>query len=234
MSTYKPNRKLYMSLLASSIVVTLIALIIPSCNPWFTVVTGIGCGGIASVIVAWLIEAANCREKKTRSKEVYEILWTCLTFCAYSYASMYKTMYETEQKKIEGKHTWLEWKNMLISNLQKTPENKGPEKLKSVFMNYSGDILTQMKYFTAQRSQLIADGFMTSNDYYLLHEIKQKVELCETMMSHGTYKETAYFLSSLGRSLEHFFNQNSELKKYNTLAFNDLVDLVEEEEKANN
>ena len=63
MNIYKVNWRLYLALLIVSLCIALGALAIPMDNPWFTIITSIGCGGVASVLVAWLTDINNCKER---------------------------------------------------------------------------------------------------------------------------------------------------------------------------
>lgn len=71
---FKPNRKLYMWMLFISMIITLCSMFIPQDDRCFVVVTGVGCGAIASSIVAWLIDEANCRRDAERVRYNQELL----------------------------------------------------------------------------------------------------------------------------------------------------------------
>ena len=225
--------RLYLSILLLSLSLTMLSLIIPMTSPLFTVVTGIGCGGVASVIVAWLIEVENCREKGEKSKAIYGIPWASLTLFVYSYATMYQELYG-ERLNIDSekpKHTWIEWKDMLVSALNETPDDDASEKLRRLFDLSSKEAVEQIRFISHHRSQLMADGLLSAEMFQSLHNICQEIELCETMIKHGTCKDIAYFLTSLGASLASFFKQDDVLKHYNEISFYDLVDFVNESEK---
>ena len=90
---YEPNRRLFIPLLVLFIGVTCCASMFPMNNPWFNIITGIGSGGIASVVIAWLIEAANCKEKEEKDEAIYSIPWASLSMFAYSYACTSASVY---------------------------------------------------------------------------------------------------------------------------------------------
>ena len=133
MSKYRPDRMLYLSLLLFAMGITVFAMIIPISCPWFTVVTGIGCGGIASVIVAWLIDEANSREKEKRSRAIYAIPWAELSVLAYCYSIFYHVLNDEDLDIKKDKHTWSEWKNMLVSKLNENANEEVSDKFKTVF-----------------------------------------------------------------------------------------------------
>ena len=118
MNTIKPNRRFYSILLCAAVLVSVIAVFIPMLNPWFTIITGIGCGGIASVIVAWLVDEANCSSISKRNMEIHSLLWAALSLFAYSYTNMYKVLHEEEKECEEERLTWLEWRQKVINDLK--------------------------------------------------------------------------------------------------------------------
>lgn len=69
---YSSNKTLYIPLLLIAIVMTLSFLLIDYSSKCFTITSGIGCGGIASVIVAWLIDVANCRQQNKQNDDFLE------------------------------------------------------------------------------------------------------------------------------------------------------------------
>ena len=66
---YKPNQRLYCLLLAGSLAFLAFSVLLPYSSKWFTVLSGIGCGGIASVAVAWMIDIANCKHKEAINED---------------------------------------------------------------------------------------------------------------------------------------------------------------------
>ena len=69
---YRIDHKLYFLLLCVSLLITFIAAFIPVNCIWFTIFTGIGCGGIASVCIAWLIEIENCKKRNLMNQELID------------------------------------------------------------------------------------------------------------------------------------------------------------------
>ena len=69
-----PNNKLYIWLLLGAIVLTGLSLLVQECKTAFTIWISITCGVIASIVVAWLIDAANCRQLNKKASEHRETL----------------------------------------------------------------------------------------------------------------------------------------------------------------
>lgn len=70
----KSNNLLYLALLAASLMAFGFSFCFSSADREFTLLSSIGCSGIVSVLVAWLIERANERIQKTHDREIVELL----------------------------------------------------------------------------------------------------------------------------------------------------------------
>lgn len=70
----KSNNWLYLLLMAASLAACGFSFCFSSSERGFTLLSSIGCSGIVSVLVAWLIERANERIQKTHDKEIVELL----------------------------------------------------------------------------------------------------------------------------------------------------------------
>ena len=70
----KSNNLLYLALLAAPLMAFGFSFCFSSADREFTLLSSIGCSGIVSVLVAWLIERANERIQKTHDREIVELL----------------------------------------------------------------------------------------------------------------------------------------------------------------
>ena len=225
-----PNVKLYSRIFCWSALITVCAVFFPASSRWFTVIAGIGCGGIASTIVAWLIESANYYEKEERCKAIYASTRGCLEFYVSAYAPMYYRI-DPAALYFEEKHTWIKWNELLISKMRETPKDKVSEELIELFEDESTVLLKELQFISSQKSLLMIEGLISKNTFVFFSDISQKLELCRSVMKYGTCNGTAQSLSSLGESLAALFRNDDELKIYNDIEFHDLVDFYEESEK---
>ena len=65
-----PNKRLYPLLFSVSLLITIVALLIPADSKWFSLLSSIGCGAVASVLIAWLVELSNWRADRIRKTEI--------------------------------------------------------------------------------------------------------------------------------------------------------------------
>lgn len=70
----KSNSLLYIALLIASLTAFGFSFCFSPAERGFTLLSSIGCSGIVSVLVAWLIERANERIQKTHDREIVELL----------------------------------------------------------------------------------------------------------------------------------------------------------------
>lgn len=78
---FAPNNKLYFALFFGAIILTGASICFKDDKVVFTICTSIACGGIASIIVAWLLDVANCREKNAKTNRnteaIYDRIFNC-------------------------------------------------------------------------------------------------------------------------------------------------------------
>ena len=70
----KSNNWLYLVLMAASLTAFGFSFCFSSTEREFTLMSSIGCSGIVSVLVAWLIERANERMQQNHDREIVELL----------------------------------------------------------------------------------------------------------------------------------------------------------------
>lgn len=75
MKIYKPNHKLYIRLITVAVILVGVTVFISDNSRWFAVLTGLGCGGVSSILVAWLLDVANCKHKNIIINDVFSKLF---------------------------------------------------------------------------------------------------------------------------------------------------------------
>lgn len=72
--TKKSNNGLYTFLLLASLIILGLSFCFSSTDRGFTLLSSLGCSGIVSVLVAWLIERANEQIQKNHDRQIVEML----------------------------------------------------------------------------------------------------------------------------------------------------------------
>ena len=142
---FRPNRMLYITLLIIALVLTLLCITIPQISPWFAIGTGICCGAVASIIVAWLIDIYNCNQASARAIEHRDILFN------NQYCEDYQDM-----KK------WYEWIRCAYDQTIKTPDFCS--EFNRIISQFLGNIKEQTLNIQCQESLLLEFGIICGED----------------------------------------------------------------------
>ena len=145
---------LYITLLAVFFIITGSSFFI-SCSRWNNIVVGIGSGGIASVIVAWLIDFRNNKKQEIESKAKYEAI-------IMQFVDIYKRLLWVTANEcnisIEGEewsfYDWLQFLKDIASNCPKD----GQQSMNTRCSRISSNIVLlqeQIKTFQLQSVTLI-------------------------------------------------------------------------------
>ncbi len=172
---------LYLILFALSCIIVLCSFLISN-ESWNTIMVSIGCGGIASVFVAWLIDWQNYRNRKIENEKKFEMI-------LQRYVNIYRRLVWTTINECHGlyqkdeRHNLREWLSILsdetrYSQFQKVSMERRCERL-------SANLYVIRKYieeFQGQSATLIL------NDYPRIEEI---LSFFETQQVHiwGSLKQ---------------------------------------------
>lgn len=110
-AVYKPNHGLYGLLLAAAVVIALLAALIPQSNPLFSILIGVGSGGIASVIVAWLIDNSTCKQNNKKAEDTQKLIFSPIRSSIESAIEFFalQCIHSGNIQDFNCKKTWLDW-----------------------------------------------------------------------------------------------------------------------------
>lgn len=156
-----PHRKLYCVLLVISFLFTTVFLFIPQSSSAFTIGTGIGCGGIASTIVAWLIDEANSKRDKSRITKNRDILFNRL-FAAFDNGLQLLIISSFDYTQDEDSRSWYEWTETAYEITKSTPKYN---KDYNIYIRMLFDeVLEQASVIEAQTATLLDQGLVKEED----------------------------------------------------------------------
>ena len=181
-----PNNKLYLLLLLGAIVLTGLSLLVQGCDSAFTIWTSITCGGIASIVVAWLIDVANCRQlnknaaehRKTLLSNLYHVFDNGLQLLILESA---EKDHNTDSKK------WYEW----IETVDKQAMNDPaliPASIRSL-MIFFDDLAEQVFAVKSQEAMLLESGIICQEDIQALSTI---LSACDAARATYRSKDSDY------------------------------------------
>lgn len=111
---FRPNHALYRALLFIAILITIIAAIIPQTYSIFSVLVGIGSGGIASVVVAWLIDISTCIQNNKKTANTRKIVFSQLRSSIKSGSQVFilQCFRLGVMPDFDSQKPWLDWITM--------------------------------------------------------------------------------------------------------------------------
>lgn len=220
MKSFKTNYILYVCLLLLFLAISLISLLISMDSPWFTLVTSFGCGGLASVLVAWLVDMAICKinnnKAKLYQKEIFSELIS--SFETGIQPFIFECELLDERCKQQSK-TWNEWIEVSHSLF------KNKEDFVYRYVVFERDISEKIKVLYYQRTQLRQDGIIDENDCIAIGQIKSWCSLVETEFeTYGATEAFLYNLDALIKALYLYLNGSSAMNVINTIKIKSILE----------
>ena len=116
---YKPNNIFYWIMLLCAVIILLSLWFIHPNSVGFVIISGVGSGGIASIIVAWLIDVAYCKKQNFRNAKIRFFYFSSLFFCL---ESLFEIPFWFSNKKDKQEKRWFEWVNAMVKRKIKLTE----------------------------------------------------------------------------------------------------------------
>ena len=198
MEIYKPNHVLYRWLLAGAVVISVMSAFIPQDNPLFSILIGIGSGGIASVIVAWLIDISTCKQNNEKIATTRRIVFSQLTSSIESGIQPFilQCFRLGLIPDFNVKKEWLEWMEVARDGAR-----NNPGELKNFFIQcyvLADSIKEQSSIIIAQSASLLDSGAIDEDEKLDLTTI---MNICEI---HMQLKDVGASPESVDRCLREF------------------------------
>ena len=121
MKKQKLNWILYLGLGFLSIGIMFSSLIVKGYIEWFTILSGIGCGAFASVLIAFLIEVTNVTQKNSKNISIFESFFAKLHFSFAQLLSSFAIACDKDGRKKVEDLCWFEWMKKIIQEQSKNP-----------------------------------------------------------------------------------------------------------------
>lgn len=221
----KPIHYVYFILLVVSCAVVSTSFWISETS-WNAIVMSIGCGGIASVLVAWLIDWRTCCYRNAENKKKFEIILR-------QYAKIYRRLVWIAVNECHGlyhdneKRSLEEWLTILSDKKRYVDIPTKQSSMQRRCERLSGNVIAIQKFiedFQAQSANFILNDLPDIQNILTFFEI-QHVHAWGTLkqLEDGNYKvfsETTYILYK--EFLEQFPQYKSEFpEKYNRNLLNE-------------
>lgn len=122
---FQPNHTLYGALMVAAVVITVIAALIPGDSPLSSIMLGIGSGGIASVVVAWLIDISTCKQNNKKAEDTQRLVFSPIRSSIESAIEFFalQCIHSGNIQDFNCKKTWLDWMREACTAAKKDQED---------------------------------------------------------------------------------------------------------------
>ena len=179
-----PNHKLYLWLLLGAIALTGGSLLVQGCQAFFTIWTSITCGGIASILVAWLIDAANCRQVSAKVLKNREALFANF-YHVFENGLQLLILECAEIDQCSESKRWYEWVDTAAAQAQQNSEKMIP--FIRNLMLFFDDIAEQVFVIKSQEATMLDSGIICQEDIQALSTMQA---ICESSRTVFRSKDT--------------------------------------------
>ena len=210
---FAPNTKLYSGLLIGAFFLTFISLLFDDKKTLFTVWTSISCGGIASIVVAWLIDDANCRQATMKATKNREILLANL-YRDFENGLQLLIFECTKMNRCADSKKWFEWIECAYEQADDDPK-------KISFFNRSlavflDDIAEQVFAIKGQEAILLGSGIICEEDIDALSSILKICDVSKMGFSEVSAKECFQNYQTYCGLIRRFIDYAPSLCKINS------------------
>lgn len=184
---FKPNREFYFWLFICALVLMLLCLDISEENgQMFTIATGLSCGCVASVLVAWLIDEANCKRDAQEADNNYRIIFKRLYFVFD--ADLQIIIHDTAQFiRDDTPRKWHDWIVCAYHQIEKDPSVIPA--YNQYLMQFLDAIAEQVIMILGQEAVLLQMGVICEKDIQALRGILSYCELSRTVFRSKSTEE---------------------------------------------
>lgn len=181
-----PNNKLYLWLLFGAAALTGLSLLVQQCDTAFTIWTSITCGAIASIVVAWLIDAANCRQLNKKAVEHRKTLLSNL-YHVFDNGLQLLILESAKKDQFTDSKKWYEWIETVDKQAMNDPALL-PSFIRSL-MVFFDDLAEQVFAVKSQEAMLLESGIICQEDIQALSTI---LSMCDTARATYRSKDSDY------------------------------------------
>lgn len=215
MEKQKVNWILYLILGILSIGVIAASLLVRNCTEAFTIVSGIGCGAFASVIIACLIELANVSQKNQKNIAIFESCFGKLYFSFAQLLSSLTIACDKEKRKNVGELHWFDW-------IEKIIEEQGAHPTPTVGNFLIGklkDAEKELEKVEENKLLLLGQDLIDDAEIIALMEIKLDLSVIENELS--TAEINWSNIKLIIPELKQHIEESKVLKNFNSTSYKD-------------
>lgn len=215
MKEQKVNWLLYLILGALSIGIIATSLLVKDCTEWFTILSGIGCGAFASVVVAYLIELVNVSLNKQHNISVFEIFFGNLYFSFSLLLSSLVIACDKEKRENVDELYWFDWLERIAEEQSANPISS----VKSFLTDKLKKVEKEFDKIEENKLMLLGQDLIEDTEIIALMEIKLDLFIIKSELSAS---ETNWSnIKLISSELKQHIEESMVLKQYNSILYKD-------------
>ena len=210
---HKPNIGLYLKMLFGSMAILLILFFIPQSSVFFSIISGVGSGCVASVIVAWLIEKSNCDKYNDRDDDIKEHYYMNIKDSMDSlFDEIARLVHEKQPKEISVQRNigkWFEW----VADIQRNKEFRFNVEELNTLLTLFLKVFDEIDKVQDKKLEMSVQEIMTRGDFWDLRELRWVIgALCSSLCYNNI--DNYRMMIAIGR-LEKRIQENQYLRSLN-------------------
>lgn len=174
---HRPNHSLYLFMLAVALFI-MIPLEKINDPTLFAIVSGVGSGGIASILVAWLLDYVNCRNLNLRDSNIRLQQFLPLVLDFAEFFDQFPVIVENLQQSTEsseGERTWYEW----LSFIPDHHDEKLDESRLQVVRKKIEQVNDRLEEIEKTKLEIMLGQILTNSEFNSLLRIKTDLLIFE-------------------------------------------------------
>lgn len=220
MKKKKVNWILYLGLMLLSVGIIFGSLAVKKCNEWFTIISGIGCGAFASVIIALLIEIVNIARKNQNNIPIFESCFGKYYFNFSQLLLSFAIACDKDNKTNVDKQCWFDWLERLARE-----QISNPTAVNRFIVDKINDIKKEFEKVKESELVLLGLDVIEDTEIILLNEIQLDLSIIEDELKKD--KTDWSIIESIMPEVKMHIENSKILRKFNKATYKDsLLDLI--------
>lgn len=216
MKKQKLNWILYLGLGFLSIGIMFSSLIVKGYIEWFTILSGIGCGAFASVLIAFLIEVTNVTQKNLKNISIFESFFSKLHFSFAQLLSSFAIACDKDGRKKVEDLCWFEWMKKIIQE-----QSKNPTFAEDFLIDKFQDTQKEFTKIEENKLTLLSLDLIEDMEFVSLKEIQLDLSIIESELKKDIIEWST--LEMIASELKGHIEESEILRKFNKVAYKDSI-----------
>jgi hypothetical protein len=217
MKKQKVNWILYLILGLLAIIIISFSFNVKEYTEWFTIVSGIGCGAFASVIIALLIEASTISQTNRKNIAIFESYFAKLYFSFSQLLSSLVITCDEEKRNNVGELFWFDWLERLIEEQVKNNKLSA----KAFLVEEIRDFQKELVKVEESKLLLLGQDLIEDIEFIALTNIKVDLSIIEKELNFPNTNWSR--IKSIIPELKEHIEESKILRDFNHVTYKESI-----------